>query len=70
MFETQYNDEMEQEVLRLEAMQRALAAGHPEWQNACSRCHGQLTGIDRYCSTNCQEAADIAVAPVHASLQK
>jgi hypothetical protein len=46
MFEVQYNEEMEQEVLRLEALQRAVAAGHPEWLNACAVCHCQLTGID------------------------
>ena len=46
MFEVQYNEEMEQEVLRLEALQRAVAAGHPEWLNACAVCHCQLAGID------------------------
>lgn len=55
MFETQYNDEMEQEVLRLEAMQRALVAGHPEWKNACVCCHCQLTGIDSHRCPSCQE---------------
>ena len=29
MFEEQYNDEMEAEVRRLEAKNRAMAAGHP-----------------------------------------
>lgn len=31
MFESQYNDEMEAEVKRLEAQMRAVNAGHPEW---------------------------------------
>jgi len=34
MFETQYNEEMQQEVLRLEAFKRVTEAGHPEWLNA------------------------------------
>lgn len=42
MFESQYNDEMEAEVQRLEARQRALAAGRPEWANACAACGGEL----------------------------
>lgn len=42
MFETQYNEEMEREVKRLEALQRAVAAGHPEWVNACARCGCRL----------------------------
>lgn len=42
MFESQYNDEMEAEVLRLEAKNRAVAAGHPEWDNACAACLCQL----------------------------
>lgn len=33
MFEAQYNDEMEAEVLRLEALKRATDTGHPEWIN-------------------------------------
>ena len=43
----QYNEEMEQEVLRLEALKRANDAGHPEWLNACAVCHygrSQLAG--------------------------
>jgi hypothetical protein len=49
MFEDQYNEEMEQEVLRLEALKRATDAGHPEWQNACAGCGCQLmdTGTNR-----------------------
>lgn len=49
MFENQYNEEMEQEVLRLEAHRRAIDAGHPEWRNACAVCRCELTqiGADR-----------------------
>jgi hypothetical protein len=43
MFEQQYDDEMIEEIRRLEAKQRALAAGHPEWSNACKRCSCELT---------------------------
>jgi hypothetical protein len=46
MFESQYNDEMEAEVKRLEAQQRAAAAGHPEWVNACACCGCELKGVD------------------------
>lgn len=45
MFETQYNEEMEAEVKRLDAKQRAIAAGHPNWNNACKRCQCELDGI-------------------------
>lgn len=38
MFESQYNEEMEAEVKRLEAKKRAAEAGHPEWDNACAVC--------------------------------
>jgi hypothetical protein len=43
MFEDQYNEEMVATVRRLEARQRAAAAGHPEWCNACARCGAELT---------------------------
>ena len=43
MFESQYNDEMEAEVKRLEAQMRAINAGHPEWANACAVCGCELT---------------------------
>ena len=43
MFESQYNDEMEAEVNRLEAQMRAINAGHPEWVNACTVCGCELT---------------------------
>jgi len=42
MFEVQYNEEMEAEVRRLEAKNRAVSAGHPEWENACTECRCQL----------------------------
>jgi hypothetical protein len=45
MFETQYNEEMEAEVKRLDAKQRAIAAGHPDWDNACKLCQCKLEGI-------------------------
>lgn len=48
MFENQYNEEMEAEVRRLEAKQRAIAAGHPEWDNACAGCGCRLEiGMER-----------------------
>lgn len=47
MFEDQYNDEMEREVKRLEALKRAVAAGHPEWVNACMSCGCEINGADR-----------------------
>ena len=46
MFESQYNDEMEAEVKRLEAQMRAINAGHPEWVNACAVCKCELTNTD------------------------
>ncbi|MDK9716824.1 MAG: hypothetical protein OEL57_02820 [Trichlorobacter sp.] len=46
MFECQYNDEMEAEVKRLEAQARAVAAGHPEWLNACAVCGAELEVVD------------------------
>ncbi|MBU5637109.1 hypothetical protein KOM00_10220 [Geomonas sp. Red69] len=52
MFETQYNEEMEAEVRRLEAKKRAADAGHPEWDNACASCGSQIAGTaDRFCGT-------------------
>ncbi len=51
MFEVQYNEEMEAEVRRLEAKQRATAAGHPEWVNACAECGGELaTPEETHCA--------------------
>lgn len=50
MFETQYNEEMESEVRRLEAKKRAEDAGHPEWDNACASCGGRISGTsERLC---------------------
>ncbi len=46
MFECQYNDEMEAEVRRLEALSRATAAGHPEWLNACVSCGCEIRSVD------------------------
>jgi len=52
MFETQYNEEMEAEVRRLDAKQRAISAGHPEWDNACKICSCRLEGTsDAVCVT-------------------
>jgi len=52
VFESQYNDEMEAEVRRLEAKKRAVDAGYPEWHNACAACGAELaaTGGDRCAS--------------------
>lgn len=44
MFESQYNEEMEAEVKRLEAKKRAAEAGHPEWDNACAACGNRIAG--------------------------
>ena len=55
MFESQYNDEMEVEVKRLEAQMRANNAGHPEWVNACATCGRELTGTD---NSRCKECED------------
>lgn len=51
MFEVQYNEEMEAEIQRLEARNRATAAGHPEWSNACALCGCELAdvSVDRCC---------------------
>lgn len=46
MFEIQYNDEMVAEVMRLEAHGRAVAAGHPEWANACAACGCEVIRVD------------------------
>ena len=42
MFEQQYDEQMAAEIQRLEGRQRA-AAGHPEWENACAVCGGELS---------------------------
>lgn len=52
MFESQYNDEMEAEVKRLEAKKRAVDAGHPEWSNACAACGREISGTtDDLCNS-------------------
>ncbi|MEI6702999.1 MAG: hypothetical protein WCL71_05610 [Deltaproteobacteria bacterium] len=53
MFESQYNDEMEAEVKRLEAQKRAINAGHPEWLNACADCGSELTGTEATICEKC-----------------
>lgn len=56
MFESQYNEEMEAEVRRLDAKQRAISAGHPEWDNACKQCGRRLEGvIDVQCPIHVQD---------------
>jgi len=55
MFECQYNEEMQQEVLRLEAKKRAVAAGHPQWDNACTSCGSRLTIIEIALCGNCDQ---------------
>lgn len=54
MFESQYNDEMEAEVLRLEALKRAADAGHPEWINACVSCGCELKNLTYTKCPQCQ----------------
>lgn len=46
MFECQYNEEMEAEVRRLEAKRRVIAAGRPEWVNACAGCGCELGTVE------------------------
>jgi len=53
MFESQYNDEMEAEVKRLEAQIRAVNAGHPEWANACANCSCELHNLDSVKCSHC-----------------
>ena len=53
MFEAHYNDEMEAEVKRVEAKNRAGAAGHPEWENACKICGCELTTVAIDSCANC-----------------
>lgn len=54
MFESQYNDEMEAEVKRLEAQMRAVNAGHPEWLNACAVCGCELTDCEQNRCETCR----------------
>ncbi len=60
MFEVQYNDEMEAEVRRLEAHNRAGAAGHPEWVNACVACGCEVKTVDADRCERCSEACGAA----------
>ena len=64
MFENQYNDEMEAEVRRLEAKGRALAAGHPEWDNACAVCGCELKATAISKCARCSMARVTVVAKV------
>lgn len=57
MFETQYNEEMEAEVRRLEAKKRATDAGHPEWDNACATCGCRIAGTEEKFCRGCGQAA-------------
>jgi hypothetical protein len=54
VFESQYNDEMEAEVKRLEAQMRAVNAGHPEWLNACAVCGCELTDCEQSRCETCR----------------
>ncbi|MDD5285402.1 MAG: hypothetical protein PHD54_06050 [Desulfuromonadaceae bacterium] len=53
MFESQYNEEMEAEVKRLEAQTRATNAGHPEWLNACALCGSELMEVENSLCNQC-----------------
>jgi len=57
MFECQYNEEMQREVQRLEAKARAMALGHPEWNNACARCGCELKTAEITTCADCAKAA-------------
>ncbi len=57
MFESQYNDEMEAEVMRLEAQKRASDVGHPEWENACRVCGCRINGTRVATCTKCAEGS-------------
>ena len=59
MFDNQYNDEMEAEVRRIEAKQRAVVAGHPDWINACAGCGCRLlSAVDARCP-GCSSGMDM-----------
>lgn len=64
MFESQYNDEMAAEVLRLEAKGRAVAAGHPEWDNACAGCGGELKELNKSKCERCYVSTVTVVAKI------
>ncbi len=59
MFESQYNEEMATEVRRLEAKQRAEAAGNPEWDNACTGCGCRLQDLERSRCDRCLTATGV-----------
>lgn len=65
MFESQYNDEMEAEVNRLEAQQRATKAGHPEWVNACAACGCELSNPD---TNRCKQCTDTQTVQERAAI--
>jgi len=50
VFEQQYDEEMSAEIRRLEARARAVRAGHPEWENACTACGCRLEGGEERCT--------------------
>ena len=54
MFEVQYNEQMEAEIERLEAKNRAVAAGHPEWANACAVCGCELASVSLHRCERCR----------------
>lgn len=54
MFEAQYNEEMAIEVQRIEAQNRAINAGHPEWLNACASCQCELQVSDETLCNLCK----------------
>ena len=60
MFEVHYNDEMEAEVKRLEAHNRAIAAGHPEWVNACVACGCEVKRVD---VERCEGCSVVSIFP-------
>lgn len=63
MFETHYNEEMEAEVKRLEAQQRAIGVGHPEWDNACKICGCRIAGCVEDSCEQCRRAAGVDNSP-------
>ena len=54
MFEVDYNDQMEAEIRQLEAKNRAAAAGHPEWANACAICGCELKSVETQRCARCR----------------
>lgn len=55
MFENQYNEQMAAEIERLEAKGRALAAGHPGWDNACAACGCELKSVSQSLCERCSQ---------------